>query len=122
LRRRSAATSSPSERCHRRTEIRLLFELVRGAAHTFRLPPRDHPINGDGSSIFKLGSTVPVKFALTGASASITNLVAKIYVAKLSNGIEGSLVEATSNGAADAGNTFRYSGDGVEHAIHISLR
>ncbi len=33
------------------------------------------PVNADGSSIFKLGSTVPVKFQLTGASAGITNLV-----------------------------------------------
>jgi hypothetical protein len=104
------------------------------------------PVNGDGSSIFKLGSTVPVKFALTGASANITNLVAKLYVAKVSNGIEGTLVEATTNGAADAGNQFRYSGgqyifnlstktlstgtwvvkadlgDGVDHSVHISLR
>jgi hypothetical protein len=104
------------------------------------------PINADGSSIFKLGSTVPVKFALTGASASITTLAAKIFVAKVSNGIEGTLLEATSTSAADSGNTFRYSsgqyafnlstkslttgtwvvkadlGDGVEHAVHISLR
>ena len=29
------------------------------------------PVNADGSSIFKLGSTVPVKFQLTGASAGI---------------------------------------------------
>jgi len=104
------------------------------------------PINPDGSSIFKLGSTVPVKFALTGASAGITNLVAKISVPKVSNGIEGSFVEATSTSGGDSGNTFRYSsgqyifnlstkslsqgtwavkvdlGDGVDHTIHISLR
>src|SRR5205814_1146556 len=32
------------------------------------------PVNADGSSVFKLGSTVPVKFRLTGSSAGITDL------------------------------------------------
>ena len=70
------------------------------------------PINQDGSSIFKLGSTIPVKFRLTGASASITNLAAKIYVAKISNGVAGSEIEASTNAAADAGNQFRYDPSG----------
>ena len=34
------------------------------------------PINADGSSVFKAGSTVSVKFQLTGASAGITNATA----------------------------------------------
>jgi hypothetical protein len=106
------------------------------------------PINPDGSSIFKRGSTVPVKFALTGASAGIGNLVAKLYLAKVSNTIEGSYLEAVSNGASDSGNTFRYDpqaqqyvfnlsttalatgtwslrvdlGDGVVHQVNVSLR
>ena len=45
------------------------------------------PINADGSSIFKLGSTISVKFKLQGASAGITNLVAKPLVAKISNSV-----------------------------------
>jgi predicted extracellular nuclease len=106
------------------------------------------PINGDGTSIFKLGRTIPVKFALTGPSAGITNLVAHLTAAKVSNGIEGTFVEAISNGTADSGNTFRYDpttqqyvfnmstsslsqgtwalgvdlGDGVAHTVHVSLR
>jgi hypothetical protein len=104
------------------------------------------PINPDGSSIFKAGSTVPVKFSLTGASAQITNLAARISVARISNGITGSYVETTSNAAPDGGSLFRYSsgqyiynlstkgmatgtwsirvdlGDGVPHAIVVSLR
>ena len=70
------------------------------------------PINQDGSSIFKLGSTIPVKFRLTGASASITNLAAKIYVAKISNGVAGYEYEALTNANADAGNQFRYDPSG----------
>jgi hypothetical protein len=104
------------------------------------------PINPDGSSIFKCGSTIPVKFSLTGASAGITNLVAHISVARISNGVEGTYVETTSNAAPDGGSLFRYSGgqyiynlstkgmatgtwsiradlgDGVNHSIIVSLR
>ena len=36
----------------------------------------EQPINADGSSVFKRGSTIPVKFRLQGASAGITNLAA----------------------------------------------
>ena len=70
------------------------------------------PINQDGSSIFKLGSTIPVKFKLTGASASITNLAARIWVAKVSDGVAGSEFEALTNANADAGNQFRYDPSG----------
>jgi uncharacterized repeat protein (TIGR03803 family) len=67
------------------------------------------PINVDGSSIFKLGSTVPVKFQLTGASAAIANLPATIYVARVSDTIVGVEFEPISTSAADTGNTFRYT-------------
>jgi hypothetical protein len=67
------------------------------------------PLNGDGSSIFKKGSTVPVKFQLTGSSAGITNLQARLYVAKISNSVLGSEVEAASNVTATTGNLFRYT-------------
>jgi len=106
------------------------------------------PINADGSSIFKLGSTIPVKFKLTGASAGITNLVAHLTVAKVSSSVTGSCVEATATGGANSGDTFRYDaaakqyvfnlstkvlsagtwslradlGDGVNHSIKVSLR
>jgi hypothetical protein len=66
------------------------------------------PVNVDGSSIFKLGSTVPIKFTLTDvASAPASGAIAHLYLAKVTNSIEGSLVEAASTSAADTGNTFR---------------
>jgi hypothetical protein len=106
------------------------------------------PINVDGSSAFKLGSTVPVKFQLGGASAAISNLVAKIYVAKVSNSVVGAELEAVSTSAATTGNLFRYDpiaqqyifnwgtkgqslgtyqiradfGDGVQRTVLVSLR
>jgi large repetitive protein len=111
---------------------------------TFFLPP----IKSDGGSIFKLGSTVPVKFILTGASAKITNLQAHLRVAKISNNVTGTYVEPVSNASCDSGDLFRYDpltrqyiynlstkplsvgswslqadlGDGVSHVIKVSFR
>jgi streptogramin lyase len=104
------------------------------------------PINADGSSVFKQGRTVPVKFALTGTSAGITNLEAYLSLTKITNSILGTVQEAVSTSAVDTGNRFRYSGgqyifnlstkdlsegtwqlniglgDGVERTVNISLR
>jgi sugar lactone lactonase YvrE len=106
------------------------------------------PVNADGSSIFKQGSTVPVKFRLAGASAGIADLQAHLYVAKVSEGIAGTEAEAASTSAADSGNTFRYDatadqyvfnwgtkplsagtyrlridlGDGASHTVLVSLK
>jgi hypothetical protein len=66
------------------------------------------PINADGSSVFKQGNTIPVKFRLTGASAGIPNLTAQLTVQKISNTVLGSVIEATASGQGDTGNTFRY--------------
>lgn len=100
------------------------------------------PINANGSSIFKQGSTVPVKFA------SFAGLTATLRVQKIDNGVEGAVVEAISTAAADTGNQFRYDatagqyifnlntktltagtyllhidlGDGVDHTVVISLK
>src|SRR5439155_3111878 len=66
------------------------------------------PINTDNSSVFKLGSTVPVKFRLTGDSSGIANLGAKLYYAKSSNATPGTYLEAVSTAAADSRTTVRY--------------
>jgi len=106
------------------------------------------PVNADGSSIFKLGSTVPVKFALTGASAGIKDLAARLYYMRTGVAGAGTYAEATSTSAATTGNLFRYDatanqyifnlgtktlssgtytlridlGDGVAHTVTITLR
>ncbi len=67
------------------------------------------PLAADGASTAKLGSTVPVKFQLTGASAAVSNLAARLFIAKVSNQVvEGVEVPAGGTGSADAGNMFRY--------------
>ncbi len=80
------------------------------------------PINTDGSSVFKYNSTIPVKFKLTGPSAGVTNLVAKITLAKMSEQTTGNIVEAVSTSAADSGNTFRYDASGAQYIFNLSTK
>ena len=80
------------------------------------------PVNADGSSIFKLGSTVPVKFRLTdGGSASVFGAVATIDVAKIDGIVDGTFVEAVSTAAATTGNLFREAGDG-QYIFNLSTK
>ena len=104
------------------------------------------PINANGTSVFKLGRVVPIKFQLTGASAPVTNAVVRLYVAKVADSVVGTELEADSNSNATEGNLFRYAdgqymfnwntsglsagtyqlrfdmGDGVLRTVLVSLR
>jgi hypothetical protein len=80
------------------------------------------PLNADGSSIFKLGSTVPVKFRFIGDSAGITDATAKLYVAKFSDGAVGEEVEAISTASAIESNQFRYDPTGDQYVFTWSTR
>jgi hypothetical protein len=80
------------------------------------------PINADGSSIFKLNSVVTVKFKLTGSSAGNPNLVAHLWLTKVSNGIEGTVVEAVTNGTPDTGNQFRYDANNDQYIFNLATK
>ena len=80
------------------------------------------PINPDGSSIFKQGSTIPVKFKLLGVSAGITSLAAHVLVAKVSSSVTGTYVEAVSTASGDSGNTFRYDPSGDQYVFNLSTK
>jgi len=104
------------------------------------------PINVNGTSVFKLGRIVPIKFQLTGASAPLTNAVVRLYVAKVTDSVIGTEEAADSNSNATEGNLFRYAdgqymfnwdtsglsagtyqlrfdmGDGVLRTVLVSLR
>jgi hypothetical protein len=80
------------------------------------------PINVDGSSIFKLGSTVPVKFQLTGASAGINNLVARLYIQRIGPGGAGSDIEAISTSNATTGNLFRYDATAGQYIFNLGTK
>ena len=71
------------------------------------------PINADGGSIFKAGSTVPVKISLTDRSgAPVLGAVIRLYLTKLSDSVTGDEVEAVSTSSADSGNMLRDKGGG----------
>ena len=80
------------------------------------------PVNTDGSSIFKLGSTVPVKFQLTGASAGITNLQARLYLQRVGTAGTGSVLEAVSTSNATTGNLFRYDATSGQYVFNLSTK
>ncbi len=80
------------------------------------------PINMDGTSVFKLGSTVPTKFKLNGTASSVTNLTAKLYYAKVSSTGTGTELEASSTAAADSGNTFRYDSTAGQYIFNLSTK
>lgn len=80
------------------------------------------PINNDGSGVFKLGSTVPVKFQLTDAKGNlVSTAVAHLTVQMLSNGTPvGTPIDATASGNADVGNLFRF--DGSQYIYNLSTK
>lgn len=81
------------------------------------------PINNNNTSIFKLGSTVPVKFKLLDAYGDpISTAVAKIYVAKITDSVIGSELEATSTSNATTGNLFRYDETGEQYIFNLSTK
>jgi hypothetical protein len=81
------------------------------------------PIDNDGSSIFKLTSTVPVKFQLMDAQGNfISTAVAKIYVTKLTNAVTGDEMEPVSTSAATTGNLFRYDPTSNQYIFNLGTK
>jgi hypothetical protein len=106
------------------------------------------PIRPDGSSIFRIGRPVPVRFKLTGASQNITNLVARLIVTKISSTIQGTTEDTSDETVDDTDLIFKFRptfkfyayrwrtrdqtqgtyqlkadlGDGVVHQVSVSLK
>lgn len=80
------------------------------------------PIPNDGSGLFKLGSTVPVKFQLTDANgALISTAVAHLTIQMISNStLVGTPIDATAPGNADVGDLFRF--DGTQYIFNWSTK
>jgi Thrombospondin type 3 repeat len=89
-------------------------DAANGGAFSGFLPP----INAAGTrSVFKLTSTVPVKFRLTCNGAPISNVPAYLTVKKVDPAADGSVNEAIATDAATTGNQFRYA----EGGYHFNL-
>jgi hypothetical protein len=81
------------------------------------------PVSLDGRSLFKLGSTIPVKFQLFDAAGNpVSTAVATIKVAKMSGATAGTEVEAVSTSAATSGNVFRYDSTGQLYIFNLSTK
>ncbi|HET8559074.1 MAG TPA: PxKF domain-containing protein, partial [Marmoricola sp.] len=75
----------------------------------------------DGGT-YKLGSTIPVKFQLTGASAGITDLDARIWVRATNADAGAKDTVATSTAAATDGNRFRWSSSDKQYIFNLSTK
>jgi hypothetical protein len=106
------------------------------------------PIRANGSSTFKIGRPVPVKFRLTGASQHITDLHARLVVTKISEDVRGSADDESDEDGDETDLRFKYRraqnvygyrwktrdetrgtyrlradlGDGVVHQVDVSLK
>lgn len=83
------------------------------------------PINSDGSSIFKLGSTIPVKIVFTDCSGQdISTATVTIAVFKISDAIQGTESEQLMDlsGNANTGNLFRYDATAGQYIFNLSTR
>jgi len=82
------------------------------------------PIKADGSSIFKLGGTVPVKFQLKDAEGNyVKDAVAKVYIAKITDGVVGQENEGISTSKDEDGNPFlffRYDADKNQYVFNLN--
>ncbi|MFA6096485.1 MAG: PxKF domain-containing protein [Candidatus Paceibacterota bacterium] len=81
-----------------------------------------NPMRQDGSSVFKLGSAVPVKFELKDINNNyIRDAKAYLYVIKVSNVVAGT-EEAVSVGEANDGNQFRYDSVSNQYIFNLATK
>ena len=79
------------------------------------------PINSDGSSVFKQGRTIPVKFQLCDEeNTSVDTAHATIKLTKISEEVLGDFEEVISTSAANTGNVFRYDSESEQYIFNLS--
>jgi cysteine-rich repeat protein len=80
------------------------------------------PINPEGSSTFKLNSTIPVKIKLSGASAGTSDAVITQSVSKLSDNTWGNESEGTSTATPHSGSQLRYDATNDQYIYDLATR
>ena len=80
------------------------------------------PIPNDGTGLFKLGSTVPVKFQVTDANGvQVSTAIAHLTIQMISGStLVGTPIDATASGNADVGDLFRF--DGSQYIFNWSTK
>ncbi len=80
------------------------------------------PVNVDGTSRFKLGSTVPAKFKLMCGTTSIATAAANLTVSKIDPTPDAGVDEAISTAASTTGNAFRYDSTSEQYVFNLSTK
>lgn len=66
---------------------------------------------------------MPVKFQLTDINGNfVSTAIADIYLKKISNGVIGTEIEASSTSAASTGNQFRYDGESNQYIFNLGTK
>ena len=81
-----------------------------------------HPVDGDGSSRFLLGLPIGLRFALTGASANIHDLTAKLFVAPLNAAGQPGAERPAAGLPPGAGNLFYFLPIVNQYAMLLDTR
>lgn len=86
-----------------------IFGIYGNCEQVLNLQGVQSPIKADGTSVFALGRTVPVKFTVTdGTGQVVTTLAPTLDVAPVTDGVAGSYVPAGTNVQNGSASTFRY--------------
>lgn len=81
------------------------------------------PINSNGSSAFKLNSTIPVKIKLVNGSAGVSNANITISVTKLGSSTTPDVeVEDPFNQTPHSGNTLRYDSTNDQYIFNLATK
>jgi hypothetical protein len=81
------------------------------------------PIDAGGRSIFKFGSTVPIKFQCTDYyNVYIPTIVANLKTAFIDDDVAGSDIEAVSTAAATTGSLFRYDPTSNQYIFNLNTK
>jgi hypothetical protein len=82
------------------------------------------PVNTDGTSRFKLGSTIPVKFQLKDATGALVtgDQIAQLAVNQSDTKPDSGVDEAISTAASTTGNWFRYDATSGQHIFNLSTK
>ncbi|MFH0828950.1 MAG: FG-GAP-like repeat-containing protein [Candidatus Kerfeldbacteria bacterium] len=81
------------------------------------------PINPDGTSIFRLNRTIPVKFrAWDALGQAVPTVTARLYVTKLSDVVFGHVLEPEVLVDGDNGVLFRYDSTDQQYIYNLSTK
>ena len=81
-----------------------------------------NPINGDGSSIFKAGGIIPVKFQLNDANGLyVKNAIAELSLVNMTNNISTEL-NIVSRTAHSHKNIFRYDSENNQYIFNLNTK